>query len=261
MLAAARAARPAFLTDADREIEVYRSLLAPLNLGTAAMYGAVVDQALGRRWLFLEKVSGLELARCGDFNVWLEVARWLATFHSSCGPQSARSVVPHLLEYDAAFYSRWLERARASAGTGLDRIAGRYQCVIDILKEIPATFIHGEFYASNILVQPPGRDDRICPVDWEMAATGPGLHDVAALASGKWSQDERLQILQAYNSSLPPKMQLNDIATAFECCRLHVALQWIGWGSAWSPPREHAQDWLAEAIQISNQDSLRRLLD
>ena len=47
------------------------------------------------------------------------------------------------------------------------------------LAGLPAVFVHGEFYASNILVS----RARLCPVDWEMAGIGPGVLDLAALAT------------------------------------------------------------------------------
>ena len=34
------------------------------------------------------------------------------------------------------------------------------------------TFIHGEFYASNVLVNITGGKLRVCPVDWELAGWG-----------------------------------------------------------------------------------------
>jgi len=38
--------KPAFLYHAEREIEVYRSLLAPAQLGTATYYGAVTSRTM-----------------------------------------------------------------------------------------------------------------------------------------------------------------------------------------------------------------------
>jgi len=34
---------------------------------------------------------------------------------------------------------------------------------------------------------------------------------------------------------------------ALDCARLHLALRWLGWSRDWTPPREHARDWWAEA--------------
>jgi len=256
MLEGARQARPAFLYTPEREIQVYRSLLEPLNSGTAGIYAAIVDPALRRYWLFLEKVSGLRLCDVGEFELWLEAARWLARFHASVDRNTARNSVPCLLQCDAPFYSNWLYRAHEMAGAPLDRIAERYDRVIEVLLSLPRTVLHNEFYASNVLIQQRVRRVRVCPVDWEVAAIGPSLFDVAALASGKWARDARLRILEAYHSTLPRHLQAPDMILAFDACQLHLALQWIGWSRTWSPPRGHAQNWLAEAICIAARESM-----
>jgi hypothetical protein len=259
MLEGARHAKPHFLYTPEREIDVYRSVLPALHLGTAKMYGAVVEPALERYWLFIERVPGFHLYEIGEFETWLAAARWAAKLHSSCDCSVARRTVPHLLKYDESYYWRWIQRAHASAGSILDRIAARYDRVIEIFLEIPTAMLHGEFYASNILVHEHRNQVRVCPVDWEMAGIGPSLFDIAALASGKWSRRERLDLLEEYHATLPPRLRSDNYVTAFDCCQLHIALQWLGWSQSWSPPQPHAHDWLAEALQISSQESLAGL--
>jgi hypothetical protein len=39
--------------------------------------------------------------------------------------------------------------------------------------------------------------------------------------------------------------------TALDYCRLHLAVQWLGWAPEWSPPPEHTQDWLGEALGLA----------
>ena len=90
--AAARVAKPEFLDDPLREIELYRSLLDSCQLGTAFCYGSVVDVPAEQYWLFLEEVEGRELYQVGEFEIWRQTARWLARLHSrfaapDCLPQ------------------------------------------------------------------------------------------------------------------------------------------------------------------------------
>src|SRR5262245_27236558 len=66
MLDVARAVKPAFLYDPEREISAYSHVLAGGRLGTAACFGAVLEPNVGRHWLFLEKVAGRELYQEGD---------------------------------------------------------------------------------------------------------------------------------------------------------------------------------------------------
>jgi N utilization substance protein B len=39
--------------------------------------------------------------------------------------------------------------------------------------------------------------------------------------------------------------------TDLDCCRLHQAVQFLGWSRNWSAPPEHAQDWLDEALAVA----------
>ena len=265
----ARRVKPAFLYNPVREIETYRAILAPANLGTATCYGAVVDPRSGggRYWLFLERVPGVELYQIGDFSSWQQVARWLARMHARFATETEGLLhaVP-LLRYDGDFYCRWLHRAQrflgraghpqqSSAQRRFERLVTGYDAVVQRLLELPVTFIHGEFYASNVLVQERRQGLRVSPVDWEMAAVAPGLIDLAALTSGGWNEQERTALALAYHSALAPEVPWwpapEALLTALDYCRLHLTVQWLGWAPRWSPPPEHAQDWLGEALRLA----------
>lgn len=259
-----RRAKPEFLYDPLREIDAYRNVLTPAGLGTAACYGAIVDPAADRYWLFLERVSGQELYQIGDLAIWEQAARWLAGFHTRMAADTQRLAgqVP-LLICDTPYFRQWLERARAFAGPArhrLDWLAERYEAVVERLAILPATLIHGEFYASNVLVQQTRAGLRVCPVDWEMAAVGPGLIDLAALTAGKWAGPAKAAMAAAYRAGLvdagvDPGTD-ESFQTALNCCRLHLAMQWLGWAPEWSPPAEHSHDWLGEALRLAEQLAL-----
>lgn len=215
--------KPSFLHDPQRELLTYTRILEPAALGTARVRAAADGM------LLLERVDGVVLWQVGELDVWCDVARWLARMHARLADRAGE---PFLLRLDAEYYRRWPRRAQELRG-GLDHVVARYDEVVARLLALPVTVVHGEFYASNILVA----GSRICPVDWEMAGAGPGLLDLAALTSG-WPAEERAAIVAAYGD-VP--------ADALECCRLHLAVQWLGWSPGWSPPPEHAHDWLREA--------------
>jgi hypothetical protein len=269
LLPEARRGKPPFLYNPLREIETYRKILAPLKLSTPVFYGAAVDPGAGRYWLFLERVPGVELYQVGDLSVWQEAARWLAGLHSHFAQEASAPAQPessHLIRHDAGFYRLWLRRAQEFVGRAgpscpdanicsLDWLAQRYHRVVERLAALPATFIHGEFYASNILVQETTGVVRVCPVDWEMAAVGPGLLDLASLTAGQWSEAERMSLALAYRQGLAPgypgRISDDEFLESLDCCRLHLAMQWLGWSAQWSPPPEHSQDWLAEALFLA----------
>jgi aminoglycoside phosphotransferase (APT) family kinase protein len=267
LLEAAREAKPPFLYDPRREIEVYGRILAPLGLRTAACHGSVTDERAARYWLFLEKVRGKELFQVGELGAWEEAARWLASLHSRLASQAAQlASAAGLIRYDAEHYRVWMRRAQAFPGrldgagpatrSRLERLAARYEDVVRRLLSLPVTVIHGDYYPSNVLVCPSSGGWRVCPVDWEMAGLGPGLIDLAALTAGKWSGEQRAALVRAYREALPPGDAATDspepFADALDLCRLHLAVQWLGWSAGWSPPPEHRYDWLGEALSLAD---------
>lgn len=262
LLDQARRAKPAQLYDPRREIEVYRTILPSAGLGTAVCYGATADPDAGRFWLFLERVAGLELDKIGELATWREAARWLTGFHARfASPLERLARAARLLNYNADFYRFWMRRARAIE-PALDDLARVYSRVIEKLLSLPATVIHGEFYASNVLVKIDANGVRVCPVDWEMAAVGPALMDLAALTAGRWSEDERKDLASAYwqatRAGAESPVPGDDFFEELDYCRLHQAVQWLGWSAEWSPPVEHAHDWLREALTLAGK---LRLLD
>lgn len=239
-----RQAKPEFVHDPMREIIVYRDLLSRIGPETTRYYGSIVDPEDRLFVLFVEKVPGIELWQARELETWEEAARWVARLHDDAPVVDS----PHLLPYDAAFFRRWPERARRFVGGNLlVHVAARYGNVLETLVASPRSFVHGEFYASNILVARDERRPRVCAIDWEMAGIGPSLLDLAALASGRWRADERARLAAAYVSARRHPVDRESFSAALDCCRLHLALQWLGWSPTWTPPPEHAHDWLAEA--------------
>jgi Ser/Thr protein kinase RdoA (MazF antagonist) len=222
--------KPAFVVDPAREVEVYRLLDGAL-LGTPHCYAA------GPRWIAIEKVPGIELWQCDGHEGWRATARWAARLHASFveNPPSAHA----LLDHDEAYYRQWVERAQAAAGSRVKGLAESAEGAITRLCALPRTLIHGELYASNVIVA----GERIAAVDWEMAALGPGVIDVAALTTG-WPRSEQRSLCDAYGEVEP-----KDVAAA----RLLLALQWVGWFEGWEAPPEHRRDWIAEALDAAEE--------
>jgi Ser/Thr protein kinase RdoA (MazF antagonist) len=251
-----RLAKPRFLHDPRREAAVYASVLEPAALGSPRYYGSVVDPEQDRYWLFVEWVEGRELYQVGERGLWEAAARWLARMHIDlAGEVDRHAAAGRLLDHDATYYRRWMQRARefarapgqpASRARAVDRLDERHGVVVEALLALPKTVIHGEFYASNVLVNIESAQPRVAPVDWELAATGPGLTDLAALVSGDWPAGDRAAIAFAYASAAGASLESLDFA------RLQLAIQWLGWApAAWTPPEGQRHDWLAEAIALS----------
>lgn len=265
----ARRAKPRFMRSSRREIEVYRSILDRGSCGTAECFAARSDGYSEQHWLLLERVDGIELYQVGELETWKAAARWLAGFHGRMAREidADEARAAGLLVYDAHWYRRWHRRAqwllprrtlarRAVARPTADWLLERYDEAIEHLCSLPATVIHGEFYASNVLVSANGI--RVTPVDWEVAAVGPAQMDLAALVSGDWSESDRNTLITAYHETAE-KRAAHDIVeadsgsfhAALDHCRLHVAMQWLAWPGNWKPPAEHAFDWLSEALRLA----------
>lgn len=254
----ARLAKPRFLHDPAREPAVYETVLAPAGLGPRH-YGSLVDPEAGRHWLFLEWVEGRELYQVGERALWETVARRLGGMHVRlAGDLDRRIAEARLLDFDEPYYRAWIERARdfsrapgrpASFADSVEQLVTRYEAALGELLALPRTVIHGEFYASNVLVGS-GPDPRVCPVDWELAAVAPGLVDLAALISGGWSGEDRQALVSAYRSA-PGVTPFTD--RRLDLARLHLAIQWLGWTeSSWVPPEGQRHDWLGEALALAD---------
>lgn len=256
----ARGAKPDFIDDPRREIDVYERLLRGAGLGTAECVASLIDEEAQQYWIVIETVPGVELYQVGDLPTWQAVAVWLARFHRSFARQVESPTLPGsrtLLRWDRSYCNTWLERARrfmthaSAAAPVLDRLGRHWNdCVARILA-LPPTLLHGEFYPSNIIVDVvAGNPARICAIDWEMAAIGPGLMDLAALTAGKWSDGERDRIVAAYLDEAGPELVgrrgRGDLELAITCCRIQVAVQWLGWARDWQPPASDVHDWVAE---------------
>jgi aminoglycoside phosphotransferase (APT) family kinase protein len=258
---AAQLAKPRFLHNPEREPAVYGALLTRAPAGPPELFGSLLEP--DRSWLFVEWVEGRELFQVGERGLWEEAARWLARFHVALAPQRERHRrEARLLDHGAAFYRRWMERAREFADAGdaakIEWLAARHEQVVDSLLSLPRTVLHGEFYASNVLVAadfghtPLGQksDARVAPVDWELAAVGPGLTDLAALLSG-WPEADRQALAAAYAAEPGvPEFSERD----FDFARLQVAIQWLGWAPPeWEPPEGQRHDWLGEAVDLAEE--------
>jgi hypothetical protein len=263
---AASRAKPAFVLDPLREIATYRGVLARHGEGTPTCYAAVSEPHHGRCWLFLERVRGAHLWEIGELDVWQSVARWLAGFHARCEHLSRSAPGPGApLLHDAALYRTWAERAgrfvagarrrRPDRASRFARVVERYDSVIARLERLPRTLVHGEFYASNVLVARRSDDvaagtARVCPLDWELTGIGAGLTDLAALTAG-WAPDAREAIALAYfeeQRSTGWYGSPGALLEALDLCHLQLAVQMLGWAEDWTPPRKHRQDWLGEAL-------------
>lgn len=269
----ARNAKPARVLDPGREPWVYRTLLRRARLGAPDCWGIVSVPGTERHWLFLERVHGVPLSETGDRELWCAAARWIGRFHACVMPPRGRA--HPLLRHDRAYHELWLARALAAAqararapeperSRGLESLARLqalaplHRAAIEEALALGTALIHGEFYPSNIMIgaAPCGRP-LVRPVDWEMAAVGPPLLDLAALVSGELVPEYRAAIVLAYRDAVLATgascPSLDVFLRGLAACRLLLAVQWQGWGLGWQAPAEHRTDWLEEATACARE--------
>jgi len=261
MLDGARRYRPVGMYDARREVDMYRLVLPAVD-GPPRCYASAAP-ALGEPgWLLLEKVPGVELYQVGDLATWQSAAAWLGRFHAQTAASTAEWVtsIPTLFRFDPAYFRRWPSRVRALGPERLgahwgaiEAVAASYDDVVGALEALPQALLHGEFYASNVLVVDGAVGVRVAPVDWEFAGIGPGLLDLAALTMGGWDDDEWRPLALAYRAAVAGDDVTpdRDFLEGVQFCRLHLCLQWLGWHRDWKPPSDHAHDWAGIAARIA----------
>ena len=240
----ARRVRPPFLHDPEREAAVYREVLEPFSIDAPELVAA------DRDWILLERVRGDALYEVGAPDAWVAAARWAGRLHAGLeGAASALAPRARLVPHDARFFGIWIPRAlRLRPDPRLQALAAGYDRVVAELAALPRTVVHGELYPSNVLVERGGTRPRIRVVDWERAGHGPGLIDLAALTAGGLDEGLRDAMVTAYRVAAGPAAPSGPaFDRALDLCRLHLAVQWLGWSGDWTPPAEHAHDWLGEA--------------
>jgi hypothetical protein len=256
----ALAAKPEAVADHRREPWVYERLLAPHGLDGGIYRGSWTSEG-AESWLMLARVPGPVLFESGELGDWEAAARLAAEVHALVAPPGDGECP--LLQIGAASFGFWLERAqrfardaRASAGDAgaLARVADTRERMSVLLTKQPQVLVHGELFASNVLIDEAGESRSPVAIDWEMAAVGPGLVDLAALTAGSLPKGWRLALEAAYrdrSAELGLDLSDADFAEALTCCRLYLAVERLGWAPrSWEPPAAHRQDWLQVASDL-----------
>lgn len=221
-----------------RERRVYETLLAGAGPGAARYYGSVWDENRGRYWLLLEYVDGDPTAYC-DLSQWGPAAAALGRLHAHFAPQADRLLeYDFLLRHDEAFYKatagqalRDVEQLAPHLLGRLDRLLRRYDQLVPQMLDQPKTLIQGGCRAFNVLINVRPDPARVVILDWEEAAVGAGLMDVAYLLNGV-KPPLLDQYLDAYRReavaggmTLPGVSRLAQLMHAF---RLHMIVSSLG---------------------------------
>ncbi|MBI3978562.1 MAG: aminoglycoside phosphotransferase family protein [Chloroflexi bacterium] len=218
-----------------RELWVYRDLLPAAHLGTAGYYGSVWDAPRGRLWLLIELVDGVPLRQC-DLEHWVAAAGWLGRLHGYSARHAERlAAADFLVHHDAAFFRSTAERAVravswffADLADQVARLVARYDPIVEVMVAQPPGLAHGSYRPKNILVGTDAEPPRICPIDWELAALGSPLSDLAFIADG-FDPPTIDRLLGAYRAAAieqnVPLPGREEMVRVVHCFRLHKTMK------------------------------------
>jgi len=215
-----------------RECAVYEQLLAGTDLGTARYYGAIADPMRSRFVVALEFIPG-ELLHWRDTAHFLATADWLGRLqvHFLRHPPDLGADTP-LPRHDQAFFDACASRIAATElpapiAQRLQALLQHYEAETAELAQQPPCLVHGTFKRRHIMVCPAGEEIRVCPMDWEMAALGSPLYDLAMLSESctipiREAMWERFRdVLVSHDVARPGGRHLRRLLNAF---RLHQLL-------------------------------------
>jgi hypothetical protein len=220
-----------------RELGVYREIIGDADVGTARYYGSVWDEDADRYWLLLELVHGTEL-RALNVEHWIPAAGWLGRLQGHfAGSPVVVDPPPFLLRHDASFFRTKGESARRSVERIAPALAARmakvlegYERIVGVMAEQEPTLVHGAYRPANILIARSNGQLRICPIDWELAAVGSPLYDLAFFCDG-FEPPVLDQMWDAYGDQLqraglrPPDRA--DLRYVVDCFRVYRVIAWL----------------------------------
>ncbi len=221
----------------EREVIVYRDVLAGANLDTPKYYGSVWDESQGRFWLLLEYVDGLPMSHL-EFDDWVPPAGWLGRMYGYFAkhPEKWRKC-DALVQHDAAFFTTIAEEALRTVtefspdlAKRLAPIVGRYDKSVAVMTSQPKTLVHGTYRPPQIIIDKTRQPMRICPVDFEKAAVGASLYDLTFIADG-FDTPRLRRLFEAYRTEaqragvrVPDNAEMTYIV---DCFRLHRIMNWL----------------------------------
>ena len=212
------------------EIATYRNILAATNKFRPRFYGGYRDSETGQYWLFLEYLEGsMRVGKLNDPAAMAKTARWIAQFHVSSQRHLSSERLGFLKTYDKNYYRGWIRRAADFAGSKhgrsswLRNLRERADDFLRPLLEFPPVIIHGEYYQHNILLH----QGQICPVDWESAAVGEGMIDLASLTDG-WESKIANRCTEAYVRTRWPEGAPAEFKSVLQAARLYMTVRWLG---------------------------------
>lgn len=192
----------------DKEVRMYRDVLAGDGLPVPAYYGARPRPGTDRHALYLEYVDDHSLKYQG-LESWYRAAEAVGGLHAAfAGRVRELEGSGVLLLLDGAYFERWVDRARTEVAAhvpelapGVEALLSGYGAVAETLAGAPPTLVHNDLGSRNVVVDRSDPDLGVYVVDWENASLGCGVLDLTHLVYGL-DPDPRRRMCEAYFGAL-----------------------------------------------------------
>ena len=234
----------------DREALVYRALHGNPAFRAPRLVGVTAGED---PHLVLEMVDGWDL-RYRDLDAWEAAAEDLGRMHGAW--EEERSSLARL-----GFLERWTAERALQDAAAAEAAVREDETASDLLRPVieghaplaaeltslPATLVHGDLAPKNVVVEEAAGAFSVFFVDWEWAAVGPGVLDLAELVNGlDGSAAERLIHAYERGGEHPP----GAVSRGLELARLQRTLFRIARSADWGIPAGERLEWARVAAGL-----------
>jgi Ser/Thr protein kinase RdoA (MazF antagonist) len=237
----------------DLEVRLYAALQGDESFAAPTFVGPIEGD---EPYLVLLRVPGWDL-RYRDLELWHGATAALGRMHATyAGRVRDPEYLPFLPRQDR-------DRNLAEAEVAFDVVRRHHPHVVDVLVDVkrgyediagelarePWTLVHGDLAPKNVLIDATRDPANALFVDWEWAAVGPGLTDLADLINGldppTGESLFRAYVAEARGSALPASE--GDIERSMQLALLHRTIFRLARSVDWEVEPERVRQWAREA--------------
>jgi thiamine kinase-like enzyme len=210
----------------EREVNFYRQIAEKIALRTPRCYFSAFEPSNGDYVLLLEDLApaqvGDQIEGC-SLKLAQRAVSELAKFHATWWNSPELDKLDWMPGYDADWYMEAVEGGYAQAWEPfveftkdfltpeMEEVCRRYgkavrQIMTSVGRDMPTTIVHGDYRLDNLFFASPHGGPDFAVIDWQIAAKGGGIFDVAYFVCGTLPEDERqaaeAELVKLYHDTL-----------------------------------------------------------
>jgi hypothetical protein len=235
-----------------REKDIYRNLLAPLQIRSPQLYE--YHAAGNGAPMIMEDAGPYNLEEQPEAHHFLEAAWELARLRQTASIRLKQGHLPKklidtYLISDQDFLSLLDDLIRVKDDPIFQRTKISLPKHLERLyKDVPLTLVHHDFHAKNLIVL----DNGILPIDWSITYLSPHLGDLFCLMheAHYWSGLEQDEVILAFQREVGPnQLNIEDLKWQVNIgglCWLIKSLRWLVYGGTETIPV--SVDWIPDLM-------------